>query len=185
VHKVLISVLGQDQPGIIALVTRVIAERGGNIENVSQTLLQDIFGALIIAAIADSDDPATLKEVLREACADQHLFVHVDHYAPLVAPPKPETQPYVVTASGPDQMGLIASIAGVLSEHRLNITNLYARLANFDTSFDNVMIFEVDIPRGTRMDDLRFDLAELSAELGLDINLQHRNIFEAVSHIDL
>lgn len=183
-NKVLISVLGQDQPGIIATLAREIAAHRGNIENVSQALLQDIFGALIIASIPAEESPASLKEALREACAEQHLFVHVDHYAPPSAVEKPETQPYVVTASGPDQPGLIAAIADTLARHGLNITNLYARLTGFSSRFDNVMIFEVDVPRATVMDDLRADLAQIANERGLDLNIQHRKIFEAVSHID-
>jgi glycine cleavage system transcriptional repressor len=184
VNKVLISVLGQDQPGIIAMVSRVIAARRGNIENISQTLLQDVFGALVIAAIPADESPDSLKDALRDACADQHLFVHVNSYAPATSVPKPETQPYVVTASGPDQVGLLAAISSTLSRHGLNITNLYARFTGGTGRFDNVMIFETDVPRATVMDNLRTDLAQLGAELRLDINIQHRKIFEAVSHID-
>jgi len=184
VNKVLISVLGQDQPGIIAAVTRVIAAHNGNIENISQTLLQDIFGALVIASIPDDENPDTLKEALRAECSDQHLFVHVNHYAPPAPIPLPETQPYVVTASGPDQRGLIATISTTLSQHGLNITNLYARFTGGSGRFDNVMIFEADVPRATVMDNLRSDLAAIGERLGLGINIQHRKIFEAVSHID-
>lgn len=183
-YTVLISVLGQDRPGIIARVAGEIAAREGNIENVSQTLLQDIFGALVIASIPDSDNPEALKEALRKACQDQHLFIHVDHYKAPEPRPAPDTQPYVVSASGPDRPGLIAAIAAQLSRHGLNISNLTARLTEPGLRFANVMIFEVDVPRATVMDDLRADLATLAAELGLDINIQHRKIFEAVSHID-
>lgn len=183
-NKVLISVLGQDRPGIIATVAREIAARRGNIENVSQTLLQDIFGALVIASIPGSENPDSLKEALRAACDGQHLFVHVDHYVPPGDLDKPEIQPYVVTASGPDQPGLVAAITARLSQHGLNITNLYARLTNLSERFSSVMIFEVDVPRATIMDNLRADLAAISADLGIDLNIQHRKIFEAVSHID-
>jgi predicted amino acid-binding ACT domain protein len=34
------------------------------------------------------------------------------------------------------------------------------------------------------MDELRADLAAVSSRLGLEINIQHRRIFEAVSAID-
>jgi len=38
--KVVISVLGQDRPGIIAAVSGILFEEGCNIENVDQTILQ-------------------------------------------------------------------------------------------------------------------------------------------------
>ncbi len=40
-NKVIISVLGQDRPGILAAVTKILLERDGNVENVSQTILQN------------------------------------------------------------------------------------------------------------------------------------------------
>ncbi len=48
---------------------------------------------------------------------------------------------------------------------------------------DNLMVFEVDIPRTTMMDDLRDALAEIAIRLELEINVQHRKIFESVSNI--
>ena len=51
-NKALISVLGNDQPGIMAAVATVITEHGGNIENLSQTLLQSVFGALLMVSMS-------------------------------------------------------------------------------------------------------------------------------------
>ena len=36
--KIVVSVLGQDRPGIIAAITRVLYQTDCNIENVSQTI---------------------------------------------------------------------------------------------------------------------------------------------------
>jgi glycine cleavage system transcriptional repressor len=186
VNKVLISILGQDKPGIIAQVARAITVRHGNIENINQTLLHDIFGALVIATLQEDDNPDALADALRTACGDQYLFFHVDHYTPPPGPhPKPQLQHYVVTANGPDRQGLVAEIATALSRHQGNIINLYARLTGFSKRFDNVMIFEVEVPRGASIDALRDDLALVATLLGIEINIEHRRIFDAVSRIDL
>lgn len=185
-NKVLISILGQDKPGIIAQVARVITNRDGNIENISQTLLHEIFGALVIASLQENDNPEALTAALRSACGEQYLFFHVDHYTPPPSPNrKPHAQPYVVTANGPDRQGLVAEIATALSIHGCNIINLYARLTGFSKRFDNVMIFEVEVPRSTDLDELRGDLTQIAVALGLEIDIQHRRNFEAVSRIDL
>jgi len=186
VNKVLISILGQDQPGIIAQVARAITDRNGNIENISQTLLHEIFGALVIATLQEDDNPAALTEALRTACGEQYLFIHVDHYTPPHGPhPKPHIQRYVVSANGPDRKGLVAEIASALCRHDGNIINLYARLTGFSKRFDNVMIFEVEVPRATDIDALRKDLAQIADALGIEINIEHRRNFEAMSRIGL
>ena len=48
---------------------------------------------------------------------------------------------------------------------------------------DNIMIYEVDIPVDTNQQALYRDLRNTVQKLGLDINIQHRNIFEAINRI--
>lgn len=51
--KIVISVLGQDRPGILAAVSRILFEQDCNIENVHQSILQSEFSGIFIAAIPD------------------------------------------------------------------------------------------------------------------------------------
>jgi glycine cleavage system transcriptional repressor len=181
--KVLISILGQDQPGIVAAVSGLIFSRKGNIENVSQTLLQSMFGALLIVAVPDTETPLALQEALQATCASLNLFVHVEPYIAPAASVKPEIQPYIVTAIGPDRPGLVWEIATQLARHDVNITNMQAIFKGGTKPLDNLMIFEVYVPRHTVMNDLRAALREISERLSLEIKVQHRKIFESVSRI--
>lgn len=182
--KVLLSVLGPDQPGIIAAVAGAITARQGNIENVSQTLLQSVFGALLIVSLPEGESPQALKESLQEACRGLQLFIHLDKYqAPALQESTTPTQPYIITALGPDRRGLVAAIASVLAEREVNITNMQALFKGGNRPLDNLMMFEVDVPRQVDMSGLRAALGEISARLSLEINIQHRGIFDAVSRI--
>jgi glycine cleavage system transcriptional repressor len=184
-NKLLVSVLGQDQPGIIAGIASALAARNCNIENVSQTLLQDVFGALLIVAAPVDETPAGLKAALDKGCERFQLYIHVHEYhAASTERVKPQIQPYIVTAIGPDKQGLVADVAQQLAKHGVNIVNLQAIFKGGTKPLDNLMIFHVDVPRETVMDELRADLAAVSSRLGLEINIQHRRIFEAVSAID-
>ena len=66
--KCVISVLGKDTTGIVAHVATVLMECGANIDDISQTLLGDIFSMTMIVtlntAIADFN---TVQERLTEA----------------------------------------------------------------------------------------------------------------------
>ena len=52
--KIVITVLGQDRPGIIARVTGVLFEQDCNVENVSQTILQSEFSGIFIVSMPES-----------------------------------------------------------------------------------------------------------------------------------
>ena len=52
--RVIISVLGHDKVGIIATVSTVLAEKGVNILDISQTILQDIFTMVMVCDITNS-----------------------------------------------------------------------------------------------------------------------------------
>jgi glycine cleavage system transcriptional repressor len=45
------------------------------------------------------------------------------------------------------------------------------------------MIYEVDIPPSTDQKRLREALRKKAGELDLEINIQHRNIFDAINRI--
>jgi glycine cleavage system transcriptional repressor len=182
-NKVLISILGQDQPGIVARVAGLIFSRDGNIENVSQTLLQSMFGALLIVAVPDAETPQALQEALQATCASLNLFVHVEPYIAPANIVKPLVQPYIVTAIGPDRPGLVQEVAAQLALHDVNITNMQAIFKGGSKPLDNLMIFEVDVPKHTVMNDLRASLRDIAQRRSLEIKVQHRKIFESVSRI--
>lgn len=185
-NKALISVLGNDQPGIMAAVASVITERGGNIENLSQTLLQSVFGALLMVSMPEDSQCDELKEALQSVSQKMKLSIHVDPWDEQLTPWQanpPEVQPYILTVIGPDRRGLVAEVSTQLARHGVNITNIQAIFKGGKNPMDNLMVFEVDVPRETVMQDLRDDLDEVGRRLDIEIDTQHRKIFESVSNI--
>lgn len=68
--KCVISVLGRDATGIVAEVAVELRECGANIDDISQTLLGDIFSMTMIVTLnTDVADFNTVQERLREAGA--------------------------------------------------------------------------------------------------------------------
>lgn len=185
-NKVLISVLGSDQPGIMAIVANVINKHNANIENLSQTLLDNVFGALLQVELAQEDSAEMLQQSIEAACDDMALYIRVHPWHETTSEwhqNTPEVQPYIVTAIGPDKQGLVAEIAEKLFTHGVNITHIQAIFKGGKNPMDNLMVFEVDVPRATVMNDLREILDEVASRLDLEISVQHRKIFDSVSNI--
>jgi glycine cleavage system transcriptional repressor len=184
-NKAIISVLGQDRPGIIAAVSDLIFRQGGNIENVSQTILQSEFSAIFIVSLPPSLALEQLRAVLQAGLEPlgQHVHVKPVHPGTPAYVPSPEREPFVITTRGPDRKGLVARITAVIARYGVNVTNLQAVFKGGETPGDNVMIYEVDIPADVDQKRLRRDLRAEAEALDLEISIQHRHIFEALNRI--
>jgi ACT domain-containing protein len=65
-HRMVISVFGRDNPGIVAGVAQILAEAGCSIVDINQTVVQGKFAMVIIIETSRARESATeLKERLR------------------------------------------------------------------------------------------------------------------------
>ncbi len=183
--KVVVSILGTDRPGIVAVVSKILLESGCNIEDVTQTSLQAEFAGIFIATIPETLVPNKLLAGLKQGLGPLGLEVLVkrlEKHAPEYST-QTKAEPFVITTFGPDRMGLVAGITEVMSRFGVNITNLKAVFRGSTDPNRNIMIYEVDVPQQTDHASFRQVLLERAKELGLDITLQHRRIFEAINRV--
>jgi glycine cleavage system transcriptional repressor len=182
--KMIISVLGKDRPGIIAAVTRILFEQDCNIENVSQTILQNEFSGIFIVAVPKNLSETDLHRHLSNGLDPMGLHVYEKPLALTDGPDSmAESEPFVVTTKGPDRKGLVAAITAILTKYRVNVTNLQAVFKGGRDPNANIMIYEVDIPTDVDHQALRRDLREKASGLSLDISIQHKRIFEAINRV--
>ena len=182
--KAIISVLGQDRPGIIAAVTGILFNCDCNVENVSQTILQAEFSGIFIVSMPDGFSATELQTRLREGAANMNLHIHVRDI--VQHNPDPifiDAESFVITARGPDRKGLVANISEVIAGFGVNVTNLQAIFKGGDDPNKNIMIYEVDVPRSIDYQTFYTDLRKRGDELGLEISIQHRQIFEAINRM--
>lgn len=66
--RCVISVLGKDRSGIVAAVATTLAECKANIDDISQTLLDDIFSMTMLVTL--DTETAGFNEVQEELAAD-------------------------------------------------------------------------------------------------------------------
>jgi glycine cleavage system transcriptional repressor len=182
--KAILSILGRDRPGIVAAVSRALFQQNCNIENVSQAMLQAEFAGIFIVSMPAGISAENLHHNLRSALSPLGLHVHTKPCEtgedPNAAGP---CEPFVITTRGPDRKGLVADISEVIARHGVNITNLQAVFKGGDAPGDNIMIYEVDVPTIVDHQALARDLRAKADSLELEINIQHRNIFETLHRI--
>lgn len=79
-QRIVITVVGKDLIGIIARVATVLAQNQVNIQDISQTILQDFFTMIMIADLAKC--PISLNELsakLDEVGRELGLDIRVQH----------------------------------------------------------------------------------------------------------
>jgi glycine cleavage system transcriptional repressor len=183
-EKAIISVLGQDRPGIIAAVSRILFGQDCNIENVTQTIIQNQFSGIFIVATPAGLEGADLGTLLNRELRHLQLEAFVRPLpTPAAAPPAPASEPFVITTRGPDRKGLVAAVTAVLASHQVNVTQLQAVFKGGEDPGRNVMIYEVDVPLTVDQQLLRNELRRTAAGLDLHLSIQHRHIFEALNRI--
>lgn len=78
--RVIITVLGHDQVGIIAAIANILANANVNILDISQTILQGFFTMVMVVDTTHSPaDVGQLKEMLNEKGKSLGLQVTVQH----------------------------------------------------------------------------------------------------------
>lgn len=183
-RKTIITVIGYDQPGIIAAVSDVLADQGCNIENISQTILQSQFAGIFIALIPEALSAEDLEAKFSDKFTGKAINIHVNILQEDPAPAEEITADrFILSTTGPDKQGLVAGISEAIASFGVNIANLTAIFQGGDNPDKNFMIYEIDIPETVDHSEFSERLRKKAETLGLDLTLQHKNIFDMVNRI--
>ena len=77
--KAIVSVIGKDKSGIIAKVSTALADKGVNIEDISQTIVQGNFTMIMVCELGDKISVSALAEALAKTGKDAGVTIHVQH----------------------------------------------------------------------------------------------------------
>ncbi len=183
-HSLVISFLGRDCPGIVAAVSSLLEEAQCDIVAVSQTISNGEFAAVFTVLAPESCTVELLHEHMEKGLLARQVDLSV-----IVRPAntqawcaKVPSAPFVVTAHGPNSVGLMAGLSGVFAKHGVNIENLKAIM--HESGENNALfVFEVMVPLNADAALLRQELQEEGKKFSLRVSVQHRDIFEAIHRI--
>lgn len=78
--KLVVTVVGKDQVGIIAMVSRELAEKGVNIISINQNIMDGFFNMVMIAETQDTKIKlAELQKTLKEKGEEMNLEIKIQH----------------------------------------------------------------------------------------------------------
>jgi glycine cleavage system transcriptional repressor len=158
-----VTALGADQPGIIARVTGVLLDHGGNLEDSSMTILGGHFAIMLL--VSTDADPRALEQALAEATGDLGLVVSVREVGAGAhsAPPS-----HVLSVYGSDRPGLVHGVSTVLAQRGVNVTDLNTRVLEGEGAV-YAMVFEISLPGDVAAEQLADAVA--TAVPGTDVSI--------------
>ncbi len=85
----------------------------------------------------------------------------------------------VVSVVGKDQVGIIAKVTTVISENNINILDISQTI--LEGFFTMIMLIEINDP--SNLETLQEKFKPVEQELGLKINIQLEDIFQAMHRV--
>jgi glycine cleavage system transcriptional repressor len=163
-----VSVFGRDRPGIVAAVTRVLADAGCNLEDTSMTILRGHFAMMLVVAGPAEQNAVGLEGRLGLVAGRLDLQVGVRPVTDDVTAAPGGGVRYAAAVYGADRPGLVARVAEALAAHQVNIVDLQTRVVG-EPDPVYAMHFELEVPAG-RADQAEADLRSAAHELGVEVS---------------
>ena len=170
-----VSVIGEDQVGIVSEVTQLLFREGFNIVDVEQTVIHSQFSmVLLLEPVRRGFKPSRLRSGLSRLAKRRGVNITVtplrEYKGLRLAGMK---TPYVLTLLGPDRPGVVAAFSTILAQHRCNIERIkmVARGELF------AMEMGIDL-RDASFSSLRTDLMAVARRMDMDVVAQPEQTFK-------
>jgi glycine cleavage system transcriptional repressor len=175
-QTMVISVMDRDRSGIVAEVTEGISALGGNLADLRESVLCGYFTMILIAGFPSE---VSVEQVEQALAKDSSLKISVALADGSLAELEGKEHAYVLSASGEDRIGLVAQVSRFCSDHGVCILDLASHV---DASQYTMMLL-LDISNVSSLNAFKTDLASFGDSSGLNLVLQHNDIFRATNEI--
>lgn len=165
-----ISAIGRDRPGIVAAVTEVLLDIGGNIEDSQMSILRGHFAMMLVVTLPRED----LYEELRRRLTPIRDRLGLDGLSVQSVDDLGATRlvaTHIVSLYGADHPGIVHAAASALAERGISITGLETKLTGDEEAALYVMLIEI-AAGDADIDELRAAMTEVGESAGLELSLR-------------
>ena len=161
-----VTVVGNDRPGIVAGVTKVLFDLGCNLEDVTSTILRGHFSMVMIVQAPAGVGSDAIETSMESIAGELGLVVTARPVEEAVLDvPEPT---HMVSVYGGDKPGIVFRVAELLAEHAVNITDLTSRVIGSSDSPVYALMLEVVVPGGLELEKLA---ATVKQDLGVELSV--------------
>ncbi len=163
----IVSIVGEDRPGIVAAVTGALLQADGNVEDCRASILAGSFAMVLAVQVPDRVTEREITDLLAPTAAGLGLSLGVRAAGP--AHTDPGGDRCVVTIYGADRPGIVHGAASALAAAGVNIVDLSSRLVGTPPIY--VLGIEAEVPSGMPVSAVEsaMNCPDLA---GLDVSVQ-------------
>lgn len=169
----IVTALGQDRPGIVAGVTKVLYQRGCNLEDSAMTRLSGEFAVMLIFSAPAKDTAEKLRRAFEPLARRLRLAVHLK---PLTrsetARPRKRGQAYLISVYGADRPGIVFRVSDLLARAGLNITDVHTHRSARGRPSLYLLLLEVEVPGRRSVPALERRLERIAKRLGVEVSVR-------------
>ena len=168
--SIVLTVVADDQPGIVEDLSDALATHGGNWTESSMMTLAGKFAGILLAEVPE-DRAASFLQVLDslEAGGMQIIATRSDQSA------RPEgAREFTIELVGQDHPGIVHDITEVLARLGINVQELETTVQSASMSGESLFIAHarIMVPQEVSAERLRDEMEEVANELMVDIDLE-------------
>jgi glycine cleavage system transcriptional repressor len=162
-----LTAVGRDRPGIVAGLTGVLVESGGNVDDSQMSILHGQFAVVLLVSVPPECDVEAMAASLEKK--GEELGLDSVNVCPVSDLERGSDPSHLLTVYGADRPGIVHDAAVVLADHGVNITDLRTKRTGPSESAIYVLVMELAVPDS--VEDLELELGRLGEGTGMEVSL--------------
>jgi glycine cleavage system regulatory protein len=168
--SIVLTVIADDQPGIVEELSDALATHGGNWTESSMMTLAGKFAGILLAEVPEERADSFLRVLESLEIGGMEIVAQRSD-----APARPEgTREFSIELVGQDHPGIVHDITAVLARLGVNVLELETTVQSASMSGESLFIAHARIlvPDDVPLEQLRDEMEDLANELMVDIELE-------------
>ncbi len=169
-NSIVLTVIADDQPGVIKAVSKTLRKHDGNWTQSSMSSLAGQFAGILLVYVPEDNTEACLAELKELESEGIQIIAHVSADEPDI----PKTNAYLLELIGNDRPGIVHDITVLLASHKVNVNNFETVVES--ASMGGGELFKAKaqlvVPETIDIDILAGDLEEIANDLMVDIRFE-------------
>ena len=161
------TVIGQDRPGLVESVARLVADHGGNWLESRMCRLGGEFAGILRVRVPRDQEPALVSALQELLAQGLRVVVQSDREPSEPSPSRQATLEVV----GQDRPGIVRQIAAALARQQVNVEEFHSECSSAPMSGETLFTARAHlrIPESCNAANLRQELEQIAADLLVDI----------------
>lgn len=166
------SAVGQDRPGIVAALSKVLYQHDCNLSDSSMTILAGQFAVVLILETGEKTDPEALSEAIEQLGKEWHLQVKAGPVEDGETAFSGSGANLLVSVYGADQAGITWKVAESIAANGYNVTDLSTRKIEGSAPV-YILLLEIEAgPEAKSRSELDSTLKKLGQDLKCSVTLK-------------